>query len=155
MIKTITKYVDPISGQEFKTKEHAKASEKRSRDIMTTFAFYKEPKDPGCQFSNGEFCIQRDKEFYNCLVDGLIKMVKKYEKWVYSEYKKKLGVMKREHIQGYSLLGRYLDDGDSDLYKWWGIQANVCPKCFREYGQLYYANNCKHNNSIVTRTMRN
>lgn len=155
MVKAITKYVDSVSGMEFDTLKQAEKQEKRSNTIKKVFAFYKAPNDTGCRFGNGEFCIQRDKEFADRLRIALFGLIKKYYRWVVEGYVKdpKCKGFRLEHVtSGY--LGRCLSDGDSDLYEWWGILSQICPECYREYGQQYYTNKCLHDGSIETRTMR-
>ena len=140
-MKRISKFINEISGDEFYSKEKAQKSEGRSKDIKNAFAFYlndkKKPKD-----GNDGVGVQRTEEFYNKLIDTLIVMVKKYEKWIAKEYAKS-GGLSRLNVRGYSFLGRYLGDGGSDLYYWWSIQSCTCPHCFKEYGQTYHALNCK------------
>lgn len=149
MVKAKEVYVNEITGQSFGSEEEAKKSEEMHRDILETFSFYVADEDKGCDFSNGKYAVQRGEEFYLKLIDGIIKMVKKYEKGIWKEYKKHGGV-KREYVKGHTLLGRHLDDRDSPMYHWWGIQGNICQKCFREYGQMYYATNCTCSDDIKT-----
>lgn len=138
MIK-INKFKDTISGLCFDTEIEAIESEKKHKDIQDTFAFYDKTKTDSCAFVNGEHSIKRNEEFYSKLIDGIINMVNKYESWILKSYKNGLT---KENVRGYTILGRFLGDGDSSLYEWWSIQANICPRCFREWGQLYHANHC-------------
>lgn len=138
-MEIVEKYKCEITGDLFDSEEQATASETKHQEVIDTFAFYKMPKDDVEGFPNGHVAIQRDEEFYLNLLDGIIKMVNKYEESLLRHYH---GDLKREHIKGHSQIGRFLDDGDSPLYKWWGIQANICQKCFREYGQMFFANTC-------------
>ena len=116
--------------------------EQRRQEIDSLFSFYNVPEDEGCCFANGEWNVQRSKEFYNKFIDTLILALNKYEPWIkgtaYSDG------FTRENIAGGSILGRFLDDGGSPLYKWWGRQANICPKCYIEWGQMYYTLRCGH-----------
>ena len=153
MVQKIVEYRCEIDGRIFKTEEEAITHEEMMKDIKNTFSFYKEDNDDGCRFSNGRYAIQRDEETYNKLLDSIIAMINKYEKWVLKYCYEDGITLQREHIKGYSYLGRFLDDGHSPLYYWWGIQANICPVCFREYGQIYYASNCTHD--IVTKDIIN
>ncbi|MBU2052549.1 hypothetical protein KKH13_05070 [Patescibacteria group bacterium] len=143
-MKIIEKYVDEISGKEFSRESDAIKSEKKNGGIKKLFSFWKyPPKDGTCKFANGGWCYQRtDVEFIR-LVDSLIKAVKDYEPWIAKQYEKN-GGLQREHIGSGYMIGRYLDDGHSELYSWYGLISNICPKCFREWGQPYYANNCSH-----------
>ncbi len=144
-MKTIEKYVDELSGREFKTQKEAIKSELKNGGIKKLFSFWKYPlKDKGCEFENGGWCYQRKDHEYLKFVDSLIKAIKDYEPWIAKQYKEH-GGLKREHIGSGYMIGRYLGDGSSELYKQYGTISNICPKCFREWGQPYYANNCKHN----------
>lgn len=128
-----------------KTIEQAIESEKKNGGIKKLFSFWVRPKkDKTCNFTNGKWCYQRKDHEYLKLVDALIKGVNEYEPWIASQYEKH-GGLKREYIGGGYMIGRYLDDGHSELNEWYHIISNICPKCFREWGQPYYANNCNHN----------
>ena len=143
-MKKIEMYKDEVSGLVFSTKEQATDSEKRKGGILELFSFWNYHKDDGpCKFKNGGWCYQRTKEEYNKLIDTLIKAVKIYEPWVYKQYKKSGGLQKKHLGSGY-MIGRYLDDGHSELYKYYGLLSNICSVCFREWGQPYYANHCSH-----------
>ena len=144
----INKFKDEISGKCFNTKEEAVEAENKHRDIQDTFSFYNDPSVEGsCDFENGEYCIQRDKGFYDKLINGIIKMVNKHENWILKSYKK-VGGLSEKYVSGYTLLGRFLDDTHSPLYRWWSVQARICPTCFREYGQMYYTQRCTHDDTI-------
>lgn len=143
-MKPIEKYVDEISGKEFDIKEEAISSENRAKDIKEHFAFYGKI-DNSCDFANGKYYYQRTREIYYRLIDTLIEMVKKYEPWIAKQFGENLT---REYIKGYSMIGRFLDDGNSDLYRWWGTQGNICPKCFREYGQMFWALHCNCDGTV-------
>ncbi len=146
MVKVIEKFRDEISGKIFDNIEDAIKSENKSVGIKEAFAFYVPIIDEDLDFANGNFCIQRKEEFYNKIIFALIDTIKKYEPYIAKEYNK-IGLTK-DNIKGYSFLGRYLDNGDSQLYKWWTIQASICPVCFREYGQIAFALKCSHDNKI-------
>lgn len=151
MVTKIERFEDTVSGKTFATEEEAKISEDKSLDIQNTFKFYEPIEDDEFAFGNGGCCIQRTEEFYNHLLDALVEMIKKYEPWIAREFIKKGSPLSREVVKGYSFIGRYLDDCDSDMYHWWGIQGNICPVCFREYGQMYYALHCKHDDTIPSK----
>lgn len=144
-MKTINKYVDEISGREFKTREEAAKSEKKNGGIKKLFSFWKDhPEDKHCEFANGKWCYQRTDVDYLRLKDALVKAVIDYEPWIAEQYEEH-GGLKREHIGAGYMIGRYLCDGGSELYKQYGIISNICPKCFREWGQQYYASHCECN----------
>jgi hypothetical protein len=141
-MKVINKFVDEISGREFAKREDAIKSEKKNAGIKKLFSFWKyPPKGKGCRFENGEWCYQRTYVDYLRLVDSIVKAVKDYEPWIAKQYESHGGIQ-RKHIGGGFMIGRYLDDGRSELYSWYRIISNICPKCFREWGQPYYANHC-------------
>jgi hypothetical protein len=87
-------------------------------------------KDPDLKFANGDWSIQRD---VNWLVD----------------YKKEIASIVGDSISyepfSYAWF-RTLDDGDSPYYAIACRALNVCPQCYQEWGQPYFANNCKHSN---------
>jgi len=140
-MKSVVQFKDEITGCLYATKEEAVKAESKSRDIKDAFSFYidakEHPKD-----GNDDVGVQRTEEFYARLVSTLIRMVEKYEPWILPSYDK-VGGLTPKYVGGHSFLGRFLDDSNSPLYYWWGKQGNICPNCFREYGQMYYALNCK------------
>ena len=83
--------------------------------------------DTGCKFGNGEFSVQRDKKWldsYKTLIGKVAKSLEiKYKPWSYAWF-------------------RCLDDGGSFLYSYAVRVLNVCPVCYKEWGQGYYANKC-------------
>jgi len=147
-MKEVAKFLDEIAKREYDSAEKASKAEERSREIMEAFSFYDEPADPLCKFGNGEWSIQRTKDFYGWIQDGIIRLVNKQEPRIAEQFEKH-GGLSRENVKGGYIIGRYLDDWKSPLYKWWGILYNICPKCFREYGQPYYAINCKCEKSTI------
>jgi hypothetical protein len=151
MVTTMGKFKDEVSGKLFDKIEDAEASEARSTEIRDAFSFYDPIEDVKCRFANGKWCVQRTEEFYNRLLDTLVEMVEKYEPWTAKSFRESGNTLSRDVVKGYSFLGRYLDGGHSDLYHWWGIQGNICPVCFREYGQMYYALHCTHDDKIPVR----
>lgn len=106
-----------------------------NKKVDKMFSFWKNSKLD----ANNDIGVQRTEEEYNLLLDTIIKATKEFEPWIAKEYGNKLI---RENIKGWSFIGRYFDDGDSPLYKWWEVQGNICKVCYKEYGQMYYALNC-------------
>lgn len=144
-MKVVERYIDEISGREFKKREDAIKSEKKNGGIKKLFSFWRKHKDDGnCRFANGEWCYQRSDVDYLRFVDALIKAVNDYEPWIAEKYEE-YGGLKREHIGGGYIIGRFLDDGSSELYDYYCLVSNICKVCYREWGQPYYANNCNHN----------
>ena len=143
-MKTAIRYVDEVSGKEFKSLQEAQKSESRHSAIKNIFSFWKfVPKDKDCSFGNGNWCHQRTETEYFRLIDGIIEAVNKHEKWIAKDYAKH-GGLKREYVMGGTFLGRYLNDSHSPIDRWFAIQMCICPKCYREWGQPYFAINCKH-----------
>ena len=143
MVEAIKQYKDGVSGKIFDNECDAIKSELKSVDIKTTFeSFYDAPQFNGTEFVNGDFCIQRNKTFYNRLLDGILVMAHKYHPSINSTHST------RNHIKGQTYLGRVLSDSKCQLSTWNDIQMCICPVCYREYGQPYYAINCEHNDSI-------
>jgi hypothetical protein len=86
-------------------------------------------KDLHCEFANGGWSIVRDAKWltkYRHTVEALV--ASKRDPWTY-------GWM------------RELDDSGTWQYEFAVRVLNVCPTCYREWGQAYYANNCPHNAS--------
>ena len=143
-MKTLEIYVDEISNRRFDKIEDAIASEKKNGGIKRMFSFWKyAPKDKSCDFANGRWCYQRSEGEYLLFKDNLIDAIKQYEPWIAKQYKE-VGGLSREHLGSGYIIGRYLSDGDSELYNQYLTLSNICPKCFREWGQPYYANHCNH-----------
>lgn len=143
-MKMIEKYVDEISGRIFSKRKDAIKSEKKNGGIKKLFEFWKHhPEDPNCDFANGKWCYQRTDVEYLRLIDSFVKGIKDYEPWIAEKYEG-LGGLQRVHIKGGYIIGRYLDDGMSEMDVWYRVIANICPQCFREWGQQYHANHCSH-----------
>ena len=147
-MKKIDKYIDEISRREFASKKEALESENKNKGIKKLFAFWKNPqKDRTCNFANGSWCYQRTKKDFEKFQDALIDAINRYEPWIAKQYIKH-GGLKREYVGGGYMIGRYLGDGNSELYHQYCILSNICPKCFRQYGQSFYALNCLCNGSV-------
>jgi hypothetical protein len=149
-MKTKAIYIDEVSKKTFDSKTAALKSERASKAIKKMFSWIVDaekatqlPSEKGdsCKFSNGGWCVQRDAAFVQNLKLCLLRAVKEHEPWIAEQFKKD-GGLKLEYITGLSGLSRYLDDGRSFLCYWDGLLTCICPKCYREYGQPYYALNC-------------
>ena len=144
-MKAIEKYEDEISGKVFDTAEKAIVSEKENGGINKLFSFWKRrPEDKHCKFVNGDGCYQRTEGDVLQFKEALLKALKDYEPWITKQYDSD-GGLRIEHLGGGFIIGRYLCDGNSELYHYYCLLSCICPKCFREWGQQYYANNCKCN----------
>ena len=145
MVEAIKQYKDGISGRIYDSELDALESEYKNKDIKDTFeSFYGKLHSNDNNFVNGAYCIQRDEPFYNRVLDSIISMVHEHEHWITNT------PLIRDNIKGQSYVGRCLSESNSQLYKWFNVQTCICPVCYREYGQLYYALNCEHNDSIPT-----
>lgn len=150
MIK-IQIFINEYTKEEFKSEPACLKAERKSRGITKLFSFWKEAVDEeSCDFGNGKYCYQRTKKEYYEFISAFFFAMKKYEKWICSQYTEK-GGLKKEYINGQSFVGRYLNDNNSELYDYWCILGRICPICFREYGQMYHATHCEHNDKIPTR----
>jgi len=144
-VKVVEYFLDEISNKTFKTKEEAIKSEKKNGGIKKLFGFWKKAGDFNCDNSR---CFQRSDVDYLRLQDALVKAVTEYEPWIAKHYEKHGGIS-REHMQSGFIIGRFLDDGGSELYHWYCILSNVCKTCFREFNQPYGANHCTHTNKAL------
>lgn len=115
----------------------------KEKAINKIFSWFNVKKH-SCSFINNGGMIQRTKQEYDRLIDCIIYAVEKHEPWILKEYE---GRLTPDKVRGYSLLGRYLDDSCSPLYRWWGVQGKICPICYREYGQMFYTLHCSHGGS--------
>ena len=144
-MKTVERFVDEISGREFKTQAEAIKSEKKNGGIKKLFGFWKEADDFNC---DNDRCFQRTDVEYLRLQDALVKAVIEYEPWIEKHYEKEGGMSRRYMVGGY-IIGRFLSDVDSDLYRWYCILSNICTTCYREFNQPYGANHCTHTNKAL------
>lgn len=145
-MKKIEKFVCSITGQEFDTEAAAVKHENMAKEISETFSFWTEPEEKSCDFANGEYIIQRDQAFWEKMQDNVDAMVRKYEPWIIKNCEKDGEPWKKEFVRGYYVM-RCLDDGGSLLYVWALRLLEICHICYRQYGQLYHANHCRHNKS--------
>ena len=102
----------------------------RVHKVLDAFDLMFPPVDPGgCEFTNGGWSVQRDKEWLKKYKAAILKVLgdsfKDYEPWGYSWF-------------------RCLDDGRHWIYSRACRVLNICPTCLREWGQGYYSANCKH-----------
>jgi hypothetical protein len=150
--KTVVRYINSVTGDEFKTEKAALKSENRSKGIRSLFKFFiPTPKDKSCKFANGGWCYQRTKEDFIKFREALVIAIKKYHKWIASQYNED-GGFNINHIGASFIIGRYLSDSNSEIYKYYCTFSNICPVCFREWGQQYHATHCDH--TAVPRKLR-
>jgi len=144
-MKPVIIYKDEVSGKTFGTIWEAEKSERKSKHLKKLFAFVKLEKDPGCKFANGGWAVQRTAEYHAQFKAALVLAIQKYEPKIVKEFKEK-GYKLEDVIFASGWLGRYLSDSDSDIYGHLCDYGRICPKCYREWGQMYYTINCTHTN---------
>lgn len=148
-MRPTTKYIDEVSGREFKTSQEARRSETKYRAIAELFSWVPDmckltraKSDSSCDFENGYWCVQWSKEERDRLVDCIYRAIKRWERWLVKGWDVSVnGPFERKHIYTY-YVGRSLGDGSSALYKYYSLLTEICPKCYRGYGQPYFAYNC-------------
>jgi hypothetical protein len=150
-MKTKTKFIDEMTGGEYDTEAAALRAEKKNKAINAMFAFVDmsaDKKGDGCDFGNGGYCVQRTKEYYDRLRATVVKAVKKYEPWIDKEFKSHdecPNGLTVEIAHPFGLLGRFIGDSDSIIQDFFSKYKNICQKCYREWGQGYFAIHCPHN----------
>lgn len=84
-------------------------------------------QEEGSCFANGYWCVKRDADWLARYKDRVQEIVGDigYPAWSYEWF-------------------RSLSDGASPFYGVACRAMNVCPKCFREWGQPWFANHCQH-----------
>jgi len=87
--------------------------------------------DEHCDFANGGWTEQRSKDWLDRYKERIIEAVGDigYPPFSYGWF-------------------RYLDDSGSMLYGPACRILNVCPKCYREWGQPYHVNHCNCQDKI-------
>ena len=151
MVEAIKQYKYSVSGKIFDNEYDAIKSEIKSADIEHTFeSFYGTMYFNDTNFVNGCYCIQRNELFYIHLLKTIVSMVHKHEPHIVEWYSNKDAQFTIESVLGQTYVGRLLSESGSQLNKWFNVQMCICPVCYREYGQPYYALNCEHNDSIPT-----
>lgn len=151
MVHKVESYKDCVSGKIFDNKYDAIESELKSADIEHTFeSFYGTMYFNDTNFVNGNYCIQRNELFYIHLLKTIVSMVHKHEPHIIEWYSNKGALFTIESVSGQTYVGRLLSEKRSQVSKWYSVQMCICPTCYREYGQPYYALNCEHNDNIPT-----
>ena len=141
MVEAITKYKDTVSGRVFDTLKEAQDSENKANFIKEKVAFWSHTEEESVDFWNGGWCYQRTKEEYERLQDVIIECLEFCDPWIVEKYEKH-GGLKREHVHGSCILGRYVSDGNSLVEPLVRLTYRICQKCYRQWGQSYYAINC-------------
>lgn len=145
MIRKISKYVS-IDGQEFNSTEECRKHERLLEKAEVIFDRWPKVKDDGCKFANGGGYVQLTKEVYDEVRNGFLDLVKE----VYSKDKdiQRVVEITKNMDSNWGIIGRYLSDYDSPLYRYWcqlmHVDAgapDVKVKLYRLWGQGFYALN--------------
>ena len=123
-MKTITKYEDEISGFVFDSEEKALDSEKISVEVQRAFEWVPQFEER-TRTSSDTTC-----SFSN----GMWSV-----KWNKDGFEK----ISKDIAIGHRIVPR------AYLIHWTGLMNCICPKCFRVYGQPYFAINCECENSKI------
>lgn len=149
-MKKVPMFQNEVTGKLFDSKNKAISSEKKSKGIKELFSWVpdfegltRKKTDGSCDFTNGYWCAQWSEAEYERLVTSIIQAVLLYEPWITEQYVKH-GGLKAEYVRGATMLGRYLCDNGSEISSWYELQMRICRRCYRVYGQPYYANNCAY-----------
>ena len=95
----------------------------RTQEVMD----FSPVEDDGTNFVNGDWCIQRSAkwlEMYKTFIEVEIGDIG-HTPWTYGWF-------------------RVLDDGGHQMYGQACRALQVCPICYKEWGQSWFANNCDH-----------
>ena len=93
--------------------------------------YFDPPIDTDIKFANGGYYIQRDSAW-----------LRYFRKYVYTTVKNhNPGIDYTPETYGWY---RCLDDSNSPYYNLALRLTYICPICYKEWGQMYFANNCKH-----------
>ena len=102
------------------------ADHMKTHELLTMFdGAFPKVEDDSCRFVNGGWNVQRDQDWLERYTDRIVECIGD------------LG----HKIKSYAWF-RTLDDGGHVFYGRACRILNICPKCYREWGQQYYANNC-------------
>ena len=103
----------------------------KEADIKAFNEMFPEVKCENCDFANGGWSKVRGDLWLLDYKNEVQKLVKKYDKNNYEPF-----------TYGWF---RCLDDNNSTFYRLAMRVCCICSKCYREWGQPYYADNCKCN----------
>lgn len=128
-MKSIIKY-KAIDGREFDFEEECEKHERLLVQIERAIKpLGSPPKEDGCSFANGGGYLQHDLPTVEAVKLALIDLAAVPENV-------KEGV--RTRPASHSIIGRYLDDGDSPVRKGW-YRLMCIDEQGREWGQPFYA----------------
>lgn len=133
-MKPITKY-EANDGSEWRTEKECIERDTLCARVEALMKQWPEhPKNDGCSFANGEGFLQLTKELFETTRESLLDIIAESidHKWVNDS---------RGGKAHPSWVGRLLSDAGADpLYRAW-VRIACVDKQFREWGQVYYAEN--------------
>lgn len=125
----VTVFKCEICGELFEKADDYNVHSQKEKALQEIERIFPAVKDKTCDFANGHYSVQRTQGFletYKALIFGFIKEFKQADKYEPMSY-------------GWF---RCLNDGNSMFYGVAMRILNICPVCFKEWGQQYYANHC-------------
>lgn len=128
-IKEVTMFES--RGRKFSDLAKAERWEAYNDALDKADAVLRSPVDKGCDFANGGGYIQQTPTACAKWLTLVTEAANKFES-------SEVARMWNENPRGF--VGRYLDDGDSPLYRSW-VRVQRIDGASREWGQIYYANN--------------
>lgn len=136
-MKTIIKYKSE-SGREFDTQSGAAIADELFAKQNEVSMLLPQAVDDSCDFSNGGGYVQHTQQDIDKFTAGIRELI-------VLEFGENSATLKAWDTGGpYGIVGRYLDDSNSDTYRLWGRLYSIDPR-LREWGQGYYARNIPEN----------
>ena len=126
IMKTLVEICEEC-GAIFQEEKKYAANVNDHRLILKVEGAFPKVKDESCKFVNGGWNVQRSKNWLDSYKQQIAHIINIKEPPPYS--------------YGWY---RTLDDSGSKFYGLALRVMNICPECFREWGQPFYANNCDH-----------
>jgi len=139
VVKQVLMYECSICKRQYKSMPDATGCLTKCQRIVAFRRKYPRVKDKDCDFANGAGWIQRDKAWYDQFCQDLENLIRQNHPKIFHEIK---GITVND-----GRMGRVLSDADYDEYEFWGRLLAICDKCYREWGQPYYAIHCHHDGS--------
>lgn len=154
-MKTIEVFINEVTKLRFDSSSDAERSEKFSKDIANTFLFWVPfeqcPRNSIMHQGIKAFFIARDESEYNKFVHAFVYVISKYKAEfdidikVFAEKLESFSTLREMHsFITNSCFGRLLNESHDSfgLKHWWTVLCRICPCCYREWDQMYYAIHC-------------
>jgi len=135
-IKSIVEFECSICKRKYPTMTEATLCLDRCKRINEFRRKYPRIPDPHLHFANGGGWIQRTKEWQDEYVEQLDNLIKANHPEIYHQF---VGINSYD-----GRMGRILSDSNFDECEQWNRLICICDKCYREWGQPYYAIHCHH-----------